>query len=186
MRGGQEIAHDTRGRAGIDEIVDDKHAGTAREYLRRDALQHLDLALRLVAIARNRDRLDDADAELARDDRRRHEPAAGDRDDRVERPGTREPPGKRARIAVKLVPGHGKNFFGGLARRKFRRRVHGVLRSRESRSTSARVSAIAAASTVSSFERSTIELRKRPSAKDGYEPIETPLCRSAMSLRSAA
>src|SRR5947209_7941412 len=187
MRARQKIAHDAGGRAGIDEIVDDEHARLARQNFRGDAFQYGDVALRLVAIARNRDRLDHSDAELARDDRRRHEAAPRDGDDHLEGPGARQPPGERAGVAVKLVPGDGEVLLAQGARRRFAEsRVHALFRSRDSRSTNARVSAIAAASAASCFERSTIELRNRPSTKAGYEPIETPLWRSAMSVRSAA
>jgi hypothetical protein len=42
--------------------------------------------------------------ELARDDRRWDETAAGNGDDGVERAGRSEAPGERARVAVELVP----------------------------------------------------------------------------------
>jgi hypothetical protein len=83
MRLRQDVAHDLRGLAGVDEVVDDEHAApvpSRRALHRRDVLQHAELALVLVVvIARDADGLDQADAELARDDRGRHEPAARDR-----------------------------------------------------------------------------------------------------------
>src|SRR5262249_25055169 len=68
------------------------------------ALEKTHLALRCVVVARHAYRIDQADAELAGHDCGRHQAAAGDGNDGVERPGIREPPSERARIAVKLVP----------------------------------------------------------------------------------
>ena len=58
----------------------------------------------IVVIGGDADGLDHPDLELARDDRRGHETAAGDGDDGVERAGRGEAPGERARVAVELVP----------------------------------------------------------------------------------
>ena len=70
-----------------------------------DALHHLDVALVLVVvIAGDADGLDDAHVEFARHDRRRHQPAAGDADDRLERSRFVQAPGQRTGVAVKLVP----------------------------------------------------------------------------------
>src|SRR5207302_1187955 len=61
MRLGQKLAHDPRSVAGIDQIVDDEIALA----IAGDALQHRDLALDAVSIARDADRVDEADIELA-------------------------------------------------------------------------------------------------------------------------
>ena len=82
-----------------------------RDDRRRDVLEHLQLALGGVVVARHAHRLDQPDVELARDDRRRHQAAAGDADDRLERAGAVEPPGERARIAMELVPRDRKDFL---------------------------------------------------------------------------
>ena len=59
------------------------------------------------------DRVDQADVQLAGNDRRRHEAAAGDTDDCPELfVETGKTPGKSAGIAVELVPGDGKGFIG--------------------------------------------------------------------------
>ena len=80
-----------------------------------DALQDLQLTLRrVVMIARHAYRLDDANAKLARDDGSRHKSAARDADEALERPGGRQPPGKRTSIAVELVPGDREGFGLGL------------------------------------------------------------------------
>src|SRR6185437_5440669 len=75
-------------------------------------------ALLGVRIARHADRFDHADAELARDDRRRNETTAGNADHRFERADAVEPPGERARIPMKLVPRDWKDFL-----RRSRRRI---------------------------------------------------------------
>ena len=82
----------------------------------RNALQHLQVALLGVVVARDADGIDDAHAEFARHDRRRHQPAAGDRDDRMKRPDLVEPPGQRPAIPVKLVPRDRKGLSGPLLR----------------------------------------------------------------------
>src|SRR5919198_859460 len=56
-------------------------------------------ALRRVVVARYAHGLDHPNAELAGNDRCRHQAAAGDADDRRERAGVVEPPGERTRIA---------------------------------------------------------------------------------------
>ena len=69
-----------------------------------ETLDQPQVALGLVAVALHAHGLDQADVQLARDDRRRHKAAARHRHDRLERPGGREPPRQRARVAMKLVP----------------------------------------------------------------------------------
>ena len=54
------------------------------------------------------DRLDGADVEFARHDRRRHQPATSDGDERVEGPCPGKAPGQRPAVAVKLVPANGE------------------------------------------------------------------------------
>ena len=58
----------------------------------------------IVVIARDAHGLDQPDLQFARHDRGRHQPAARHAHDRLERPGARQPPRERARIAVELVP----------------------------------------------------------------------------------
>ena len=78
---------------------------------RRDRLENLQAALRLVVvIGGDADRFDDPELEFARDDRSGHEAPAGDRDNPLERPRTRQPPGERAGAAMKLIPGNRKGF----------------------------------------------------------------------------
>jgi hypothetical protein len=121
----QQAAHELSGLAGIDEIVDDQKplASAATEFGRflRNPLQHLQVALLVMVIACDADRIDDSHAELARDDCRRHQPAAGDRDHRMERPDLVEPPGQRPAIPVELVPRHRKRLARPLlgAQRRF-------------------------------------------------------------------
>jgi hypothetical protein len=112
----QHFPHRRGGAAGVDEIVDDQDAcaplPAGLRHRGGDVLQHRRVALVLVVVIRgDADRLDDADLELARDDRRRHEPAAGDADERRERASPGEPPGERPRVAVELLPGDPKGFF---------------------------------------------------------------------------
>ncbi|GCC45564.1 hypothetical protein chiPu_0029711, partial [Chiloscyllium punctatum] len=106
MRVGQHLAHHPAGLAGVDKVVDDQQslAGAAAELggLLRNALEHLQVALLVMVVARDADRIDDPQAELARHDRRRHQPAAGDRDHRMERSDFIEPPGQRPAIPVEL------------------------------------------------------------------------------------
>src|SRR5690606_22464687 len=93
------------------------------EQVRRDLLQDLQLSLLgVVVIGSDADGFDDADAELARDDGCRHQPAAGYADHRLPASvDSRQPPGERPGIAVELVPRNGKGFFGK------RHRVHSGL-----------------------------------------------------------
>ncbi|MGY3408811.1 hypothetical protein ACVWZV_004924 [Bradyrhizobium sp. GM5.1] len=120
MRVGEHRAHQLAGLAGVDEIVDDQEplAGAAakRHHVFGDALQHFEIALLVVVIAGDADRIDHAHAKLARHDRRRHKPAAGDRDHRMKRTNFIEPPGQCPAIPVELVPRHRK----GAARPFFR------------------------------------------------------------------
>src|SRR5665213_4009218 len=68
--------------------------------------------------------IDHANAELARDDRRRHQAATGDCDYGVKRPDLIQPPRQRAAIPVKLVPRDGKRFAGLVLRAQFRMLRH--------------------------------------------------------------
>jgi hypothetical protein len=65
-----------------------------------------------VIVGGDADRIDQADLELARDNRGRHQAAARDRDDPGPGPHAVEPPGQRPRVAVELVPGDGEVFVG--------------------------------------------------------------------------
>ena len=71
-------------------------------------LQHLDFALALVVIAFDRDRLNDADIQLAGDDGGRHKPATGDGDDALPLAQVGQPPGQGLGIAVQFFPGDGE------------------------------------------------------------------------------
>ena len=108
MRIRHHVADEPSGLAGIDEVVDDQQplAGAAAEFggIGGNALQYFQVALLGVIVARNADGIDDANAELARHDRRRHQAAAGDRDHGMKRPDFVEPPGQRPAVPVKLVP----------------------------------------------------------------------------------
>src|SRR5271170_6578362 len=114
MRARHDFAHHFGGLAGVDEVVDQKNPGplpaAKRDDPRRYALEHRQVALIGAHIARHANRLDQLDAEFARNDGRRHQTAAGDADDGFERTGPAEPPSERTRIAVKLVPRHRKDF----------------------------------------------------------------------------
>ena len=57
-----------------------------------------------VTVAGDAHRLDQSNPEFARNNGRRYEAAAGNTDNREKRPRTSEAPGKRAGIAMKLVP----------------------------------------------------------------------------------
>src|SRR5262245_57368046 len=108
MRLGEDVAHHLGGLAGIDQVVDDQHALAApaadADDAARHVLEHFELALGDVVVARHAHRLDQPDAELARHDRSGHQAAAGDAHDRLERAGAGEPPRESAAIAMKLVP----------------------------------------------------------------------------------
>ncbi len=59
------------------------------------------------------DSLDNANAELPRNDRRRNKPTARNADDRGPAPiYAGQSPGERACVTVKLIPGNGESFFG--------------------------------------------------------------------------
>ena len=84
MRVRHHRAHQSPGLAGVDEVVDDQEplAGAAAElcHLGPKRPSAPEVALLVVVVACDADGIDDANAEFARDDRRRHQPAAGDRD----------------------------------------------------------------------------------------------------------
>src|SRR5207253_9499790 len=79
-------------------------AAADRGYALCHVLEHVELALRNVVVARHAHRLDQPDAELARNNCGGHEAAARHADDRLEWPGAGEPPGERARVAMELIP----------------------------------------------------------------------------------
>src|SRR4029453_7827862 len=102
--------------AGVDEVVDDQQplAGAAAKLSHRirDPLENLEIALLVVVVARHAHGIDDANTELPRNNRGRHQSAARDGDDSMERADLGEPPGQRPAIPVKLVPGDGERLFG--------------------------------------------------------------------------
>jgi hypothetical protein len=84
---GEQVAHDLGVLAGVGQVADVEHARPPavadRLDRRRDVLEHDELALGLVVVAaRPAHAFDRAHAELAGDDRRRHEAAPGDALDR--------------------------------------------------------------------------------------------------------
>src|SRR5579871_6357813 len=80
MRVRNQLAHQPPGLAGIDEVIDDQEslAGALAELgdIRRDALEHFQVALLGVIVTCDADGIDDANAKFARDDGRRHQTAA--------------------------------------------------------------------------------------------------------------
>ena len=119
MRVRHQVAHDLERFAGVDQIVDHQNACAvaADVHVRRFDYDRLGLGLMVVAF--HADRIDRADVQFARDDHRGGQPAAGDRDHSlppaVVRPLAVEPPGKRAAVAVDLVPADVEAFFMGQA-----------------------------------------------------------------------
>jgi hypothetical protein len=106
MRMRQKFAHDLRGSACVDEIVDDEHlAGRPRENLLRQGFQHRDLAaLGFLMVARDANRIDHSDAEFARDDARRNHAAARHRRYGRKAPYGGEARGERSRVLMKRIP----------------------------------------------------------------------------------
>ena len=100
VRARQHLADDAGGGAGIGEIVDDQDVLTVA----RDRFQNSRRPLVLMVVGRDADGIDHADVELAGDDRRRHHAAASDRDDAAPGAALGQPPGKRAGVAMKLIP----------------------------------------------------------------------------------
>src|SRR5216684_4975044 len=175
MRLRQQAPHDPRGASGIDEIVDDDDApafaaGDAYDPLGR-WFEQLELALGARgAVARHAHGLDDPQVELAGDDRGRHQAAARDAHDRLERARVGEPPGERSRVAMERVPGNREGFFGQ------RRRHDKPFGASPNRAQSAcltlasmvSTAALAAASRAGSRERTTmLVLGPRLSSKNG-------------------
>src|SRR5262249_61515923 len=70
-----------------------------------DALGPGEWALVALVVAGDADGIDEPHLKLAGDDRRRHEPAAGDRDDALPRALLDQAPGERLGVAVQLFPG---------------------------------------------------------------------------------
>src|SRR5262249_50911287 len=91
---------------------------TTRNHARGDILEHFEVGLPGVIVACDTDCLDHPDAKFPRHDAGRHQPAAGDANDRFEWTGAAQPPRQRARIAMKLIPRDGEDFCGidGLVR----------------------------------------------------------------------
>ena len=81
------------------------------------------VALGLVVVAGDADRVDDAELQLPRDDRRGHQPATGDGDDALPALDIMQPPGQRLGVAVQLFPRNRK----GLAERYFAALAHGAI-----------------------------------------------------------
>src|SRR5437764_6229548 len=104
----QDVAHHLGGPAGIDQVIHDEHTLAAppadADHACRYVLEHLELALRDMIVARHANRLDQADTELARDNPGWNETPAGDADDCEEWAGTRQPPREGARVPVEFVP----------------------------------------------------------------------------------
>src|SRR3954452_11628787 len=99
---GQQLADDAGGLAGVDQVVDDEPAGAVAA----DGFQDAGLALVLLVVGADADRVDDADVELAGDDVGGDEAAAGGGDDAFPGALLGEAPGQRLGVAVELVPGH--------------------------------------------------------------------------------
>ena len=78
----------------------------------RDGLAALAAAGQLAVVSSDGAKPELTDAEFARHHGCRDEPAARDADNRTERAGAAEPPRERPRIAMKLIPGNRKDFFG--------------------------------------------------------------------------
>ena len=100
VRARQHLADDAGGGAGIGEIVDDQDVLTVA----RDRFQNSRRPLILMVVRGDADGVDHADVELAGDDRRRHHAAASDRHDAAPGAALGQPPGKRAGVAMKLIP----------------------------------------------------------------------------------
>src|SRR5258706_3499769 len=105
---GQKLAYGLRRLARVDEIIDEQVAGA----ISANALQYLYAALRLGrlagaagVVARNADRVDQANVELARDQRSGDQATARDGDDAFPRPLLVQHVREMARIAVQLDPG---------------------------------------------------------------------------------
>src|SRR5690606_8660337 len=104
--------------ARIGEVVDhqDTPSGAVADSLDGggDVLEDLQVALVLViVIARDADALDEPDLEFTGDDGGRHQPAAGDADDGLERASRCQAPCEGAAIAMELIPGDGEGFWRG-------------------------------------------------------------------------
>src|SRR5688572_13086407 len=119
MRLGQELAHGLRGLAGVDQVVDQQVAVAGAAH----ALENLDAVLLLLsraglacAVAGDADGVDQADVELARDQRCGHQAAARHGDDALPRAFLVQELGEVARIAVQLYPGDDDFVFVGDAR----------------------------------------------------------------------
>jgi hypothetical protein len=109
---GHHLSQHDRGLAGVDEVVDDQPA-LALADLGDDALEGARLALVHVVVAADAGGIDQPDLELAGDDRRGDEAAAGDRDDALPGAAVGQPPGQRLGVAVQLLPRHGE-VLGGM------------------------------------------------------------------------
>ena len=101
---GQHFAHQLGGPAGVDQVVDDQRIGAVAGH----ALEHRDFTLCLMVVGRHADGVDQPQFQLARDDRRRHQPAARDRDNLIPRSLFRQSPGERLGVTMELFPGNGE------------------------------------------------------------------------------
>src|SRR6266568_3755132 len=105
---GQELADRLGGAAGVDEVVDEEPAvAVALDRLEpaQLPLPRLRAAGFARAVAHHADRVDEADVELARHQRRRDEPAAGDGDDPLPLAEVVQDVRQVARVTVQLRPG---------------------------------------------------------------------------------
>ena len=100
MRLRQPFADDPRGGAGIDQVVDDQPPLAVA----RRRLQDLDLTLDLVVVAHDAEGIDDADAQLTRDDGGGDQSAARDPDDAGPLGIVDQAPGQRLGVAMQLLP----------------------------------------------------------------------------------
>src|SRR5512138_1613884 len=115
----QELAHGLGGAPGVDEVVDQQIALAVAAH----ALEDLDVALHLrrapggaAVVARDADRVDEADIELPRHQRRGHQAAARDGDDALPRAELVQLRGKEPGVAVQLHPGNDDLVLVGHAR----------------------------------------------------------------------
>src|SRR3954465_1634304 len=104
----QELAHGLGSAPGVDEVVDQQITFAVAAH----ALEDLDAPLHLrrapggaTVIARDADRIDEADIELTRYQRRRPQPAAGDRNDALPRAEPVQLLGEEPGIAMQFHPG---------------------------------------------------------------------------------
>ena len=124
MRLGVKLAHQFQRAPAIHQIIHDQHTLAIPHHPGIGGFENLKLALdALVAVAAiglDRDRVDDADVQLARHDHRGDHAAAGDRHHRPPFAAPRgrgilQAPCQGAGIAVQLIPAYVKAAFMGQA-----------------------------------------------------------------------